>query len=136
MMREAEESSLYFTPAGTPLREVPGPGHHDLTSPGPGAGGGARRKSHRRMVSNLSNLLPFWWGQTMGPDLEAAPNTTVAIIESDKGRARQDDGDMVAVGEEAVTLVIHAESAEVTTSESSVPSSEQSSSQQSGPAPV
>ena len=68
--------------------------------------------------------------------LEAAPNTTVAIIESDKGRARQDDGDMVAVGEEAVTLVIHAESAEVTTSESSVPSSEQSSSQQSGPAPV
>ena len=69
MMREAEESSLYFTPAGTPLQEV-APGHHDLTSPGPGAGGGARRKSHRRMVSNLSNLLPFWWGQTMGPDLE------------------------------------------------------------------
>ena len=56
MMREAEESSLYFTPAGTPLQEVPGQGHHDLTSPGPGAGGGARRKSHRRMVSNLSNL--------------------------------------------------------------------------------
>ena len=86
--------------------------------------------------SVITNIRIIFGWNFLKHYLKAAPNTTVAIIESDKGRARQEEGDMVAVGEEAVTLVIHAESAEVTTSESSVPSSEQSSSQQSGPAPV
>ena len=72
-----ETQSLYFTPTGTPLREVVSP---DMTTKG------GKRKSHKRMVSNLSNFLPFWWG--MGQtEMEATTNTvgtTIAIVETEK----------------------------------------------------
>jgi len=80
MQCRGDSQSLYFTPSGTPLREVISP---EL---GAGSSKGAKRKSHKRMVSNLSNFLPFWWG--MG-QTEMDPNsntvgTTIAIVETEK----------------------------------------------------
>jgi len=84
-----ESQSLYFTPVGTPLRDghVPfsnNPGgnpYSPVYSPSP-TGKSQSRKSHKRMVSNLSNFLPFWWG--MGQSDQTMPEesgTTVAIVE-------------------------------------------------------
>jgi len=67
-----ESQSVYFTPSGTPLRDTPG----GPISPGVRSGGGGK-KGHKRMVSNLSNFFPFWWGMGQTGD----PGTTMAIIE-------------------------------------------------------
>jgi len=64
-----ETQSLYFTPSGTPVREGP---YEGVSSPM-----GRGKKGHKRMVSNLSNFLPFWWGMGQGGD----PDKTVAIVE-------------------------------------------------------
>ena len=85
-----ESQSLYFTPSGTPLRE--GPGGHVPFSDNPGGNPyspvyspspvGKGRKSHKRMVSNLSNFFPFWWGMGQSePGVPGASGTTVAIVE-------------------------------------------------------
>lgn len=85
-----ESQSLYFTPSGTPLREGPGghlpfsdnPGgnpYSPVYSPGPVD---KSRKSHKRMVSNLSNFFPFWWGMGQSePGAGGDSGTTVAIVE-------------------------------------------------------
>jgi len=85
-----ESQSLYFTPSGTPLREGPGcsvpfsdnPGgnpYSPVYSPSPVD---KSRKSHKRMVSNLSNFFPFWWGMGQGePGTVGDAGTTVAIVE-------------------------------------------------------
>ena len=92
MMPGGEENqSLYFTPTGTPLKEIVSP---DMTT----GGKGNKRKSHKRMVSNLSNFLPFWWGMgqseldsncnNVGTTAAAATNTTtttIAIVEAENG---------------------------------------------------
>jgi len=64
-----EVQSLYFTPSGTPSREMP---HDGITSPM-----GRGKKGHKRMVSNLSNFFPFWWGMGQANEL----GNTVAIVE-------------------------------------------------------
>jgi hypothetical protein len=48
---------------------------------------GAKHRGHKRMVSNLSSLFPFWWGVSQPQEVE-----TVAIVEP----LRQDDGDDTA----------------------------------------
>jgi len=65
-----EGDSLYFTPSGTPLRE------------GVESEGVKGRRTHKRMVSNLSNFLPFWWGMGQTDSVETQ---TVAIVESNPG---------------------------------------------------
>ena len=75
---DEEGSSLYFTPTGTPLR--------DGFSPGGEAREG--RRGHRRMVSNLSSFLPFWWGMGQAD----GPVTTVAIVEPQQERWNTDPG--------------------------------------------
>jgi hypothetical protein len=82
------DGSLYFTPTGTPMREA------GLGPCSPGAGPEGRR-THRRMVSNLSNFFPFWWG--MGQTDTAV--TTVAIVEPRDGRWN-------TAGEEVEVLVV------------------------------
>ena len=89
MMPCGEESqSLYFTPSGTPQKEI--------VSPDMAMGvKGNKRKSHKRMVSNLSNFLPFWWGMGQS-ELDSNCNnvttttpttttTTIAIVEAENG---------------------------------------------------
>ena len=101
MMPGGEESqSLYFTPRGTPHKEVVSP---DLEL----AVKGNKRKSHKRMVSNLSNFLPFWWGMgqteldtncnNVGTTAATNTTTTIAIVE---GRA---------ASLEDIQLVIHSQ---------------------------
>lgn len=65
---EEDGGSVYFTPSGTPHREGEGP---------VSKGGGRERNTHRRMVSNLSNFFPFWWGMGQSD----GPVTTVAVVE-------------------------------------------------------
>ena len=128
MMRE-ENSSLYFTPSGTPLREVASPpSASNCTSPvhGPNNYGiKDKRKSHKRMVSNLSNFLPFWWG--MGQDLETSTTTTTVAIIENGGQSQAKTREEAVVGEETLHLVINTESSDVTTntSEISITNSEQ-----------
>jgi len=65
-MALSDSQSLYYTPTETPMRDL---------SLSPLKDGGeievARspeksKKGHKRMVSNISNLLPFWWGNQQG----------------------------------------------------------------------
>ena len=68
---------------------------------------GNKRKSHKRMVSNLSNFLPFWWGMgqteldtncnNVGTTAATNTTTTIAIVE---GRA---------ASLEDIQLVIHSQ---------------------------
>jgi len=104
MMRE-ENKSLYFTPDGSPHKNT---ANADNISP---VHGGVKRKSHKRMVSNLSNFFPFWWGMGQSDQGGLTSGTTVAVIESDTSRHEDEE-----VGEESVTLVINNESTEVTSS--------------------
>ena len=131
MMRE-ENSSLYFTPSGTPLTDVSSPPlASNCTSPVHGPTSiKDKRKSHKRMVSNLSNFLPFWWG--MGQDLDSTnTTTTVAIIEAGGSQAEARGLGEAVVGEETLNLVISTGSSDLTTtsntSETSVTNSEQAS---------
>jgi len=105
MMLREEDKSLYFTPDGSPHKDV---ANVDLTSP---LHGGAKRKSHKRMVSNLSNFFPFWWGMGQSDHGGVTTGTTVAVIESDTSR-HEDEG----LGEESVTLVINTEDKSSTSS--------------------
>jgi len=105
MMLREEDKSLYFTPDGSPHKDV---ANVDLTSP---LHGGAKRKSHKRMVSNLSNFFPFWWGMGQSDHCGVTTGTTVAVIESDTSR-HEDEG----LGEESVTLVINTEDKSSTSS--------------------
>lgn len=76
---EDDGGSVYFTPSGTPHRDGD-PRQPALYSPVSKTGGGAmqeRRNTHRRMVSNLSNFFPFWWGMGQSD----GPVTTVAVVE-------------------------------------------------------
>ena len=120
MMIREENQSLYFTPSGTPQRESV-----DMISP-------VKRKSHKRMVSNLSNFLPFWWGmgQSDGQPDPSNTTTTVAIIEHSKPPEHADTE--LAVGEESLRLVIHNSSNEVSTTESSLPTDKDSQSSSTG----
>ena len=102
---QEEDKSLYFTPDGSPHKDV---ANVDLTSP---LHGGAKRKSHKRMVSNLSNFFPFWWGMGQSDHCGVTTGTTVAVIESDTSR-HEDEG----LGEESVTLVINTEDKSSTSS--------------------
>jgi len=97
-----ESQSLYFTPAGTPLRD--GPGGHVPYSDNPGGNPyspvyspspvGKSRKSHKRMVSNLSNFLPFWWGMGQSDQhTPEDPGTTIAIVEHNHNRDEDSDID-------------------------------------------
>ena len=103
---QEENKSLYFTPDGSPHKNT---APTDNMSP---VHGGAKRKSHKRMVSNLSNFFPFWWGMGQSDQGGLTSGTTVAVIESDTSRHEDEE-----VGEESVTLVINNESTEVTSSE-------------------
>jgi len=76
-----EGDSIYFTPSGTPLRE------------GTDNGEAKGRRTHKRMVSNLSNFLPFWWG--MG-QTDSVQTQTVAIVEptpTKEGQQAEAEGD-------------------------------------------
>ena len=89
MMIKEENPSLYFTPSGTPMREMAVDGVSSV-----------KRKSHKRMVSNLSNFLPFWWGMGQSDGTELGNNnttTTVAVIEQHVKNSE----------DESLTLVIH-----------------------------
>lgn len=60
-----DSQSLYFTPSGTPMRDMSMKGtpvreDPELYSPTRSPEKG--KKGHKRMVSNLSTFLPFWWG--------------------------------------------------------------------------
>merc|ERR1712029_622569 len=93
MMIKEENPSLYFTPSGTPMREMEVDGVSSV-----------KRKSHKRMVSNLSNFLPFWWGMGQSDGTELGNNnttTTVAVIEQHV----KNSGDTAV--DESLTLVIH-----------------------------
>ena len=104
-----ENQSLYFTPTGTP--------HKEIVSPDMAMGvKGNRRKSHKRMVSNLSNFLPFWWGMGQS-ELDTNCNnvgtttnlptttTTIAIVEAENG------GDSsLAISAEDIQLVVQTDS--------------------------
>ena len=95
-----ETQSIYFTPTETPVREV--------VSPDQGGKGGGKRKSHKRMVSNLSNFLPFWWGmgQTEIDTNSNTIGTTVAVVEIEKPSGQ--------VGTEDVQLIISPEDIKLT----------------------
>ena len=111
MMPYGEENqSLYFTPSGTPQKEIVSP---DLAM----GVKGNKRKSHKRMVSNLSNFLPFWWGMGQS-ELDSNCNnvgttttttntttttTTIAIVEAENGGSR-------AVSIEDIQLIIQTDS--------------------------
>ena len=97
MMIREENQSLYYTPQDTPVREVPLP--PQLTSPDITVKDNNKRKSHKRMVSNLSNFLPFWWGMGQS-DLDSNITTTVAIIEHDKGND-------TIIDQSDIQLVVH-----------------------------
>jgi len=97
-----ENQSLYFTPAGTPSRD--GPGDHIPFSDNPGGnpyspvyspspvGKTQNRKSHKRMVSNLSSFLPFWWGMGQSDlNVPDEPGTTVAIVEHNRNHDADSD---------------------------------------------
>ena len=118
LMMIKEEDSLYFTPDGTPQREVAPTtvGGTDIVSPGPSSKD--KRKSHKRMVSNLSNFIPFWWGMGQS-DMDSNTTTTVAVIEHDRPQQEQMENS-ASVSVDNIHLVIHTESSEVTSSGSSV----------------
>lgn len=118
LMMIKEEDSLYFTPDGTPQREVAptAVGGTDIVSPGPSSKD--KRKSHKRMVSNLSNFIPFWWGMGQS-DMDSNTTTTVAVIEHDRPQQEQMENS-ASVSVDNIHLVIHTESSEVTSSGSSV----------------
>ena len=77
---DTDSTSVYFTPSGTPMRDLSslkGTPQREFNemyggvySPTRGDGspekGGGKGRGHRRMVSNLSNFLPFWWGMNQG----------------------------------------------------------------------
>ena len=88
---EGDGGSVYFTPAGTPAREA-GPGPH--------------RRSHRRMVSNLSSFLPFWWGMGQGGEgvQSGEASTTVAIVEPRAGEEQGEAQQVVQTVEDAGTI--------------------------------
>jgi len=101
MASVGESQSIYFTPAGTPLRDGPyghipsdnpaGNPYSPVYSPSP-EGKSGRRKSHKRMVSNLSSFLPFWWGMGQSdPEVPGDSGTTVAIVEHNHNHS-SDDG--------------------------------------------
>lgn len=91
-----DSQSLYFTPTGTPLRDVAAAGllrrevggggdpYEEVYSSSAGAGsplspdhpGMKGKRSHKRGVSSLSNFLPFWWGMN-----QQETGETVAIVE-------------------------------------------------------
>jgi len=105
-----ESQSLYFTPSGTPMREGPVPisdnpsgnPYSPVYSPSPT---GKNRKSHKRMVSNLSNFFPFWWGMGQAePGIPGSSGTTVAIVEHNQNRGSDTDLDQ-ATGEADVNDV-------------------------------
>eukprot|EP00090_Calanus_glacialis_P009761 TRINITY_DN18168_c0_g1_i1.p1 TRINITY_DN18168_c0_g1~~TRINITY_DN18168_c0_g1_i1.p1 ORF type:complete len:868 (+),score=159.25 TRINITY_DN18168_c0_g1_i1:67-2670(+) len=119
-----ESQSLYFTPAGTPLRD--GPGGHVPFSDNPGGnpyspvyspspvGKTEHRKSHKRMVSNLSNFLPFWWG--MGQTDPSAPvdtGTTIAIVEQNHNHDSVGCGGTVANLNDVKLVIKNGEAVEV-----------------------
>ena len=119
-----ESQSLYFTPAGTPLRD--GPGGHVPFSDNPGGnpyspvyspspvGKTEHRKSHKRMVSNLSNFLPFWWG--MGQTDPSAPvdtGTTIAIVEQNHNHDSVGCGGTVAILNDVKLVIKNGEAVEV-----------------------
>ena len=96
-----ENQSLYFTPTGTPQKEI--------VSPDMAMGvKGTKRKSHKRMVSNLSNFLPFWWGMGQS-ELDSNCNnvgtttTTIAIVEAENGSG-------LGVSTEDIQLVVQTDS--------------------------
>jgi len=127
-----ESQSLYFTPSGTPLRD--GPGSHAPFSDNPGGnpyspvyspspnGKSQNRKSHKRMVSNLSNFLPFWWGMGQSDQHSTEdPGTTIAIVEHNQNQGEDSCiGDHNAViSLDNIQLVIkNGEAIEVTEPES------------------
>jgi len=88
-----EGDSVYFTPSGTPLRE--GTGNGDVKG----------RRTHKRMVSNLSNFLPFWWGMGQTDSVETH---TVAIVEPTPNKESETEGDLQIVldGQELDEVVI------------------------------
>lgn len=106
-MAFGDAESVYFTPSGTPMRDPSSP---KATSTDPyeelyrtddldevDAGPSTSKegvKGHRRMVSNLSSFLPFWWGMGQGiansQDQEQQTGTTTVIIENSKRNAMPD----------------------------------------------
>jgi len=90
-----DSESLYFTPAGTPFREVSS--NKGTPSRSPEKRG---KRGHKRGISNLSSLFPFWWGVSQNQEVE-----TVAIVEPIR---QQDDADEPLVaeqGEQSVPLI-------------------------------
>jgi len=78
MQAVGDSQSLYFTPSGTPMRDVAADNvakeDGKVVSPRRSPEKGA--KSHKRMMSNLSNFS-FWWGPKSYDTVE-----TVAIVEN------------------------------------------------------
>ena len=65
-MAISDSQSLYYTPSGTPLRDLSLSPMKDAGEIEVSRSPEKSKKGHKRMVSNISNLLPFWWGNQQG----------------------------------------------------------------------
>ena len=84
LMFQEEDKSLYFTPDGSPHKDV---AYGDIASPNHD---GSKRKSHKRIVSNLSNFFPFWWGMGQS-DQSGVTNGTIEDLKVNDSTSRNDD---------------------------------------------